>query len=235
MATVRITEDLIKGMISRLWTIRRPEEDSLINARPVLSMRGIYDCIMYKDLVKLIENLPSRLRPEPLKTITFQIQNAGHSTVLYDSDMESGFNKKLYPMAYSSWKPEKIGPFNVSQTTIQLIAGAGCTDDSIKDDYDNVLAYGLAVQKYKTETSTMQRTLRTFMEGQPSLNKALIAMPSMTAFVPLEYKAKLAEVVHRRKRTPSEPKSVENTMPTVSNVDADAFAQLVMTAAGTRV
>lgn len=235
MATVRITDDLIKGMIYRLGVIRRPEEDALINARPALSMRSIYDYVMHKDIIKLIENLPSRLLPDPLKTINFQIQSAGHSTVLYDSDMESGFNKKLYPMAYSSWKPEKIGPFNVSNNTVQLITGAVCTDDEIKDDYDNVLAYGLAVQKYKTETSTLQRTLRTFMEGQPSLNKALIAMPSMNAFVPPEYKAKLAEVVERRKRTPSEPKAVENTMPTVSNVDADAFAQLVMTAAGTRV
>jgi hypothetical protein len=235
MATVRITDDLIKGMIARLWTIRRPEEDNLINARPVLSMRCIYDYVMTKDIIKLIENLPSRLRPEPLKTINFQIQSAGHSTVLCDSDMESGFNKKLYPMAYSSWKPEKIGPFNISQNTIQLISGAVCTDDAIKDDYDNMLAFGLAIQKYKTETTTMQRTLRTFMEGQPSLNKALIAMPSMTAFVPPEYKAKLAEVVERKKRAPSEPKAVENTMPVVSNLDTDAFAQLVMTAAGTRV
>jgi len=235
MATVRITDDLIKGMIYRLATVRKPEEDSLISARPALSMRSIYDYVMHKDIIKLIENLPSRLLPDPLKTINFQIQSAGHSTVLYESDMESGFNKKLYPMAYSSWRPEKIGPFNVSQNTIQFIAGAVCTDDAIKDDYDNVLAYGLAVQKYKTETSTMQRTLRTFMEEQPSLNKALIAMPSMNAFVPSEYKAKLAEVVARKKRTPSEPKAAGDTMPVVSNVDADAFAQLVMTAAGTRV
>lgn len=235
MATVRITDDLIKSMLYRLSAIRRPEQDALVNARPALSMRFIYDYVMHKDIIKLIEGLPTRMLPDPLKTINFQIQSAGHSTVLYESDMESGFNKKLYPMAYSSWKPERIGPFNISQNTIQLVTGAVCTDDAIKEDFDNLLAYGLAVQKYKTETTTMHRTLRTFMEGQPSLNKALVAMPSMNAFVPPEYKAKLAEVVERKKRTPSEPKTTENTMPTISNVDADAFAQLVMTAAGTRV
>lgn len=241
MAIVRITDDLIKGMKYRLSTIRKPEEDALVNARPVDAMITLYNYVMPESIIKIMNSLPSRMRPEPIRNLMFQISYTGHTTALTETDIGDG---KIYPLSCQSWKSERVGPFNVGMSTITLIQESfqreGSADDELAFDevessYAALIEYGRTIQSYKLETEKMRKTLEQFMSGQPSLNKALVAMPSMNAFVPPEYKAKLAEVVERKRRTPAAPKTAEDNAPATNNVDADALTQLVMTAASTRV
>jgi len=237
MATVRITDELIKGMVYRLATVRRPEEDKLIAARPIQAMLDLYDYVMPEATIKLIEALPNRLRVPTIKTLHVTVPSSNVTSYVTEADIANETEVKMYAMSASSWQSEQHGPFAVSQHTITYTHSdmIPTIDESIIEPYNIILEHALAIHRYKADTTRMGKTLREFMTGQPSLNKAVAAMPSMHAFVPPEYKVKMAEVVERKKRTPAAPKPAADSAVNLNNVDAAALTELVMTAASTRV
>ena len=237
MATVRITDELIKGMVYRLANVRRPEEDRLIAARPIQAILDLYSYVMPEATIKLIESMPSRLRVPTIKTLYVSVPETNVTSYVTEADIATDTEATMYAMSSSLWQSENFGPFAVSQHTITYLHSdmTPTIDEAIVEPYNIILEHALGIQRYKADTTRMVKTLREFMTGQPSLNKAVAAMPSMHAFVPPEYKVKMAEVVERKKRTPAAPKPAVDSAVNLNNVDAAALTELVMTAASTRV
>lgn len=229
MATVRITKELCDDMARLLVESRRPGRRSLEEQIPTGALVEIYKYCMPLDLVKRLQSLPSRYRIETHSTINFSYDSLSvglSSTAIPDAYFAP--NTSLVYTLTTTYAHDTVGPFRVSKNTINI--PNTCYVREIEADYQEAVDYFKRILQWSIETAELKDTLITFLNSQPSLNKALIAMPSIAAFITPSVMNRLNERVKRKDR-----EARDETVKTVPAIDEHALTALVMAAVSTKL
>lgn len=229
MATVRITKELCDDMARLLVESRRPGRRSLEEQIPTGALVELYKYCMPLDLVKRLQSLPSRYRIETHSTINFSYDSLSvglSSTAIPDAYFAP--NTSLVYTLTTTYAHDTVGPFRVSKNTINI--PNTCYVREIEADYQEAVDYFKRILQWSAETAELKDTLITFLNSQPSLNKALIAMPSIAAFITPSVMNRLNERVERKAR-----EARDETVKTVPAIDEHALTALVMAAVSTKL